>query len=1318
MPQAKYILSKSTYVKGVQCMKSLYLNKYGKQFRTPLSKERLASFEQGRLFEKKFKAQFRNTVDVDEKLGKNIEQYPAYTENKLNQYKEITLFEAGFIHEEVLVLTDVLQKNSDDSYTIYEVKNSTEYRDVHLWDLSVQYFVCKNRLANIREFNLVLKDENNDNFKIINLTEQLDNNRSLVAENISKFKTVLAQIQEPQIDIGYHCDNPYECEFKEYCRKKFSKSGIDGNISWNIANETLTIGGAGAMHDYLVSEYFDTECIEFPKAPWQEYLNHVSAVVIENGVTSIGNGAFWWSSSLKSITIPRSVVSIGNKAIEDCSGLTAIYVDGNNNEYCAENGVLFNKTKTVLMRYLSGKPDKSYAIPDTVTSIEKNAFSGCEALTSVIIPNSVTSIENSAFTSCHELTSINIPNSVVTIGDKAFFGCSDLTEIVNLATKPQAIADDTFENVVKAKCSLRVPDKALSAYCDAEGWKDFTNIKKILFPTQNGTAGDLSWRFSDGTLTLSGTGEMPNYMDMDGAIKTPWDEYFYSYNAVIIENGLMSIGDCAFHCCSSLTSIIMSDSVTSIGYESFRRCTGLASMIIPNSVKYIGDCAFSDCYSLTSITIPNSVISIGEGAFLACSNLSSITIPDSVKFIGESAFEDCRSLTSVIIPNSVTSIENCAFRGCDGLTSIVIPDTVTSIGDLAFSFCRSLKKIINLAKIPQVINNCFIGGYVFDEVDQSQCTLQVPAEALSAYRAAYGWNFFGKIEAIFELDFDNVEFQTALDLIENTNQSFFLTGKAGTGKSTFLKHIVETSSKKYVVVAPTGIAAINVGGVTIHSFFQFPLRPLLPEDEGIKTFRTHAEKRKIIRAMDTLIIDEISMARADLIDGIDCSLRRNGGNPDLPFGGKQVVFVGDVFQLEPVMIKNSGEKTIMADIYGSVYFYNAKVFEKLPLFTVELRKVYRQSDVDFISLLDKVRVKEITQNDINKINSRVFSPDELNKKDFAISLTATNEMAESVNSVKLDKLNTPEFTYIAKITGEFEESKYPTDPELTLKEGAQVIFVKNDPDKRWVNGTIGQVNELSEKMITVKLENGSVHPVGKGAWENNKYQYNKEKNKIEQEVVGTFEQYPLRLAWAITIHKSQGLTFDRVVIDFGNGTFASGQAYVALSRSKTIEGLFLKRKLYANDILVDEEIKDFAKSFNNREIIDDRIDIGKRLFPYQKNNDRDQIGQVYFEKAINNLNDGDFKSAFQALMTGFENTFRDSGLSQLIANNQTAIAQSFKTNPINCTAVELDFLRAVFYIFSDPANNRVARKGLPFIESFLEENPDSKIGEHLKSKIP
>ena len=571
-----------------------------------------------------------------------------------------------------------------------------------------------------------------------------------------------------------------------------------------------------------------------------------------------------------------------------------------------------------------------------------------------------------------------------------------------------------------------------------------------------------------------------------------------------------------------------------------------------------------------------------------------------------------------------------------------------------------------------------------------------------------------------DLDLNNDEFQTALSFIQETNQTFFLTGKAGTGKSTFLKYIVDTISKNFVVIAPTGIAAVNVSGVTVHSFFQFPLRPLLPQDEDIKVFWRNSEKRKIISEMDTLIIDEISMVRADLIDGIDYSLRRNGGNPNLPFGGKQVVFVGDIFQLEPVTITSSGEKNIISELYGSVYFYNAKVFENLKLFTIELQKVYRQVDPDFISLLDKVRVKEVSQKDIEKINSRVFSENQLAKKVFAITLTTKNSIADSVNSIKLNELKTTSFVYPAEVTGIFENSKYPTEPELILKKGSQVIFIKNDMNKRWVNGTIGQVCELTENVIKVRLKDGEIHSVEKRVWENIKYQYNKEKKKIDQDIIGTFEQYPLKLAWAITIHKSQGLTFDRVVIDFGSGTFASGQAYVALSRATTFEGLFLKQKIRSTDIYIDNEIKDFAESFNDDVIINEKLSFGKKIHRYQKTNNLESLGEFFFDYAIFHLLNGDFKLAFDHLVTGYEFVSCDCNLSRLIKRKQEKILLSLNNNNVSCTFSELNFINAILYLFFRNENddqNTNYTKALHYITSFLENNPNSEIGHYLKGRI-
>ncbi|MDC1221587.1 BspA family leucine-rich repeat surface protein [Salibacteraceae bacterium] len=446
-----------------------------------------------------------------------------------------------------------------------------------------------------------------------------------------------------------------------------------------------------------------------------------------------------------------------------------------------------------------------------------------------------------------------------------------------------------------------------------------------------------------------------------------------------------------------------------------------------------------------------------------------------------------------------------------------------------------------------------------------------------------------------EFDFEDKEFQNALDFIQ-TNESFFLTGKAGTGKSTLLRHIVDTTEKNFFVVAPTALAANNIRGKTIHSFFQFPIRPLLLEDEDIKIWEEFSPKRRIISALDTLIIDEVSMVSADLIDGIDYSLRRNGGNPNLPFGGKQVVFIGDIFQLQPITDSQSDAQQKINETYGGqCYFYKAKVFERIKeIPKIELQKSYRQTDSKFIALLDKVRVYETSQLDLDKLNSRVFSDTELKKKEFVVTLAARIDAANEFNWGKLSDLKTDPFIYKAAVKDIFPQKNYPTEDELILKEGAQVMFIKNDFEGRWVNGTVGQVHELTATAIKVKLEDGEIHNVSKVVWDNVKYKASKKRNKFDEDVIGTFEQYPLKLAWAITIHKSQGLTFDKVLIDFGYGAFASGQAYVALSRVKNFEGLFLKQEIRKSDILVDEELKEFAKSFNDKSLIHQRLEEGKK----------------------------------------------------------------------------------------------------------------------------
>lgn len=445
----------------------------------------------------------------------------------------------------------------------------------------------------------------------------------------------------------------------------------------------------------------------------------------------------------------------------------------------------------------------------------------------------------------------------------------------------------------------------------------------------------------------------------------------------------------------------------------------------------------------------------------------------------------------------------------------------------------------------------------------------------------------------FQLDTNNKEFQDALQLITHTRQSVFLTGKAGTGKSTFLKYICNHTKKKYVVLAPTGIAAINAGGVTLHSFFKLPFRPMLPDDPDLSLshgrifefFKYPKEKRKIIAEVDLIIIDEISMVRADIIDCVDRILRVYSGNMRLPFGGKQLLFVGDVFQLEPVV--PSDQKEILSLFYASPFFFSARVFKDINLVPIELQKVYRQTDSVFINILDRIRNNAARKQELDTLNGRYFPSFEPQNEDMYITLATRRDQVDFINEKKLAELPGEEYVSVGKIEGDFPESSLPTQLNLSIKEQAQVIFIDNDYERRWVNGTIGMVSGIDENgNVYVLLESGVEYLVEPTSWRNYKYKYNEKEKRIEEEIVGTFEQLPIRLAWAITVHKSQGLTFSRVVVDLTGGVFAGGQTYVALSRCTSLEGLVLKSKISSRDIFIRKEIVEFSQIFNNQALIE------------------------------------------------------------------------------------------------------------------------------------
>lgn len=425
------------------------------------------------------------------------------------------------------------------------------------------------------------------------------------------------------------------------------------------------------------------------------------------------------------------------------------------------------------------------------------------------------------------------------------------------------------------------------------------------------------------------------------------------------------------------------------------------------------------------------------------------------------------------------------------------------------------------------------------------------------------------------IDF-NPQFEHAFELMDKSMDNLFITGKAGTGKSTLLEYFRYKTSKEIVVLAPTGVAALNVGGETIHSFFKFKI--------GITPAQVKKQKdNEIYKNIDTLVIDEISMVRADLLDCIDVFLRKNGKVKNLPFGGVQLIFLGDLYQLPPVVTRD--ERELFRSHYKSPYFFDAFAFHAESFKYLELRQVYRQDENSFIDILNAIRSNRIQEHHLEELNSRVGVDLLHGGARYAIHLTTTNKMADQINRYQLGRLMSKELKLSAVTEGDISEKFFPTAKNLALKEGAQIMMLNNDINGRWVNGSLAEVigfeydYERQCHVVGIMLEDGTIEDVLPHKWEIFKYSYDKKKHSVHAEPVGIFVQYPLKLAWAVTIHKSQGKTFDNVYVDFGQGTFAHGQAYVALSRCRSLSGLSLKKHVSPSHIKVDWRIVDFLKNY-------------------------------------------------------------------------------------------------------------------------------------------
>ena len=488
------------------------------------------------------------------------------------------------------------------------------------------------------------------------------------------------------------------------------------------------------------------------------------------------------------------------------------------------------------------------------------------------------------------------------------------------------------------------------------------------------------------------------------------------------------------------------------------------------------------------------------------------------------------------------------------------------------------------------------------------------------------------------LDTQNKQQLLAYDLIANTNSSFFLTGRAGTGKTTFLRKVQKMVNKQFITLAPTGVAAILAGGDTIHSFFGLPMDVCMPGTMG----KMNEARILTLIHTDTIIIDEVSMVRCDVIDAIDYTMRKTLRSTQ-PFGGKQIIFVGDMFQLPPV-VKQGTESDILQDLYRTddFFFYKADVIKRMRMVKIEFQKVYRQEDQNFLRILENVSLNKTTPENLMHLNERVCQP--MKEDGMVITLASLNRTADDINQQRLTEIDAEEFIYEGTLTGKFEERRFPVDMTLKLKVGAQVMFTRNDQYKRWVNGTIGTVTKLAKDEIQVTIDEGETYVVPNCSWESYSYEYDKGERKMKKELMGTFTQYPLRLAWAITVHKSQGMTFDKLYLDLSRGMFAAGQLYVALSRVRSLGGLFLSRPIIPQYAHTSREVLAFASGYNDERVISNEIESGKAVYQLLSHHDYDEAAKQYLMIAQKKAAEGDIKEAMQQAKRFLDTVICDEGL--------------------------------------------------------------------------